>query len=234
MVTPMEDKTRFMMLDCLRGLGIVLMIIFHFTYDLHFLRIIDVPFISHFLWQNFARFIASLFLVCAGMGLALVHKKGIKWGHLQKRFLRIGAWALVITAATYYYMPKNFIFFGILHCIAVSSILGVFFVKRPGICLLLSLLLVIPNMIFQPTFIPIVKWFGVVSADYIPLYPWFGLVLLGIYFESIHIHRLPLKRNRFTKSFQFLGKHSLKIYLLHQPILFGILNTLLYFNRSQV
>ena len=81
----------------------------------------------------------------------------------------------------------------------------------------------IPDFIFQPTLIPIEEWLGVAAMDFVPLYPWVGFVLLGIFLESIHFHRIPIKEHILLKPFEIMGKHSLKIYLLHQPIFFGLL-----------
>ena len=214
---------RYIMVDFLRGLGVLLMIIFHFVFDLNFLRVFNVTFLNNLFWIGFGRLILTIFLVCVGMGLALVHKAGIKWNSVKKRFYKIGAWALIITIVTYILLPRHYIFFGILHCIAVTSLVAVFFVNRPRLSLLLCLLIFIPHLIFQPTLIPITKWLGVSSIDYTPLYPWIGMVFLGIYLESINFHRIFLKKNFLTKPFELMGKHSLKIYLAHQPILLSLL-----------
>ena len=211
------------MIDSIRGFAVLLMIIFHLTFDLHFFRMIHIPFLNNIYWLGFGRFILILFLICVGISLSIVHKRGIKWNLLKKRTFKIGGWALIITIVTYVIVPKYFIFFGILHCIAAASLAGVFFVKRPRLSLLLCFVLVIPDLIFHPTLFPVSEWLGVIPMDYIPLYPWMGVVLLGIYLESINFHKIPLKRNHLTRPFEAMGKHSLKIYLLHQPILMGIL-----------
>ena len=69
--------------------------------------------------------------------------------------------------------------------------------------------------------------------DYIPFYPWFGLVLLGVYLESINLHRIPLKRIFPVGFFEIMGKHSLKIYLLHRPIVFRLVYALYELNIFQ-
>jgi uncharacterized membrane protein len=217
-----DKKERYLMIDFLRGLAVLLMIIFHLVFDLNYFRFVRITFLTNPYWIVFGRSILILFLICVGMGLAIVHKEGIRWNLVKRRFYKIGGWALVITIVTYILLPENFIFFGILHFIAFTSVVGVFFVHRPKLSLLLCLILVISDLIFQPTLIPISEWLGVTPADYIPFYPWMGIVLLGIYLESINFHKIPLKRNFLLKTFEAIGKHSLKIYLLHQPIIFGI------------
>ena len=214
---------RYAMLDFIRGVAVCLMIFYHLVFDLHHFRFIFAGFITSPYWINFARFIVFLFLICVGMGLPLVHRNGIQWDLVWKRFALLGACSIAITVATYFLYPRNFIFFGALHCITTTSVAGVFFVGRPRLALGLFFLLVIPDIVFQPTLIPLSKWLNVVPADYVPFYPYVGVVLLGIYLESIGFHRIPMGQNILTRPVEFMGRHSLKIYLLHQSILFGIL-----------
>ena len=155
------------------------------------------------------------------IGLALVHKNGIHWKSMVHRVLRIGGWALVITTITYLLFPRHYVFFGILHCIAVSSIVGLLFVKRPILALGLGIFLILSNLLYQTTLLPLGTWLKVTPMDYVPFYPWFGLVLLGIFLESIHFHKIPINRIPAVRTLEALGKHSLMIYLLHRPILFG-------------
>ena len=217
----MSDRKRYIIIDVIRGLAVLLMIIFHLTFDLNFLRIIHIPFLNNIYWIGFGRFILILFLVCVGISLSIVHKENIRWNLFKKRIYKIGCWALIITIVTYKIAPKHFVFFGILHCIAVASLAGIFFVKRPRLSLLLCFVIVIPDLIFHPTIIPVAEWLGVIPMDYIPFYPWFGMVLLGIFLESMGFHRIPLRNTRLTRALGSMGQHSLKIYLIHRPILFG-------------
>ena len=226
MTTGKEKRSqgeRYIMIDSLRGLAVLLMIIYHSAFDLNGFCLIKIDFVKNPFWYGLSRFIVFLFLICVGMGLALVHKNGIKRDLVAKRFLKIGGWALFISLVTYIIFPKNFVFFGILHCIAAASVAAVFFVNRPKLCLLLCLALVIPDLIFQPTLIPISEWMDVEPIDYIPFYPWIGIVLLGIYFESINFHKIHLNRIFLISALEAMGRRSLKIYLLHRPILVGMI-----------
>jgi uncharacterized membrane protein len=145
------QKPRYLMIDVTRGFAVLLMIIFHVAYDLNNFGLVSIDFFKNVFWFVFPRFIVTLFLICVGVSLALVHKEGIKWVAVRRRFYKIGGWALVISAVTYFLFPKNFVYFGILHCIAVSSVVGVFFVRPPKLALLIGLMSVISNLIFKPT-----------------------------------------------------------------------------------
>ncbi len=212
---------RYLFIDALRGFAVLLMIIYHMIFDLNGFHLISFELIKNPLWYAFPRFIVSLFLICVGIGLALAHKQGIQWPQFRRRLYVIGIWALVISLVTYVLFPRNFVFFGILHCIFLTSLVGVFFVPRPKLSLALCLMLVISSLIFRPSLIPIADWLGVKPFDYIPFYPWFGMVLLGIFLESMGFHRIPLRNTRLTRALEAMGQHSLKIYLIHRPILFG-------------
>jgi uncharacterized membrane protein len=219
-VTP--RKERYLFVDCLRGFAVLLMVVFHAVFDAGLFGIVDVPFLDSPYWLGFAKFIVSLFLLCVGIGLALVHRRAKQWNLVWKRFYILGAWALAITAVTYILLPEHAIVFGALHCIAATSVAGVLFVGRPRLALVLAGLIMISNLIFDPEPLPLSDWLHVAPMDDVPFYPWFSVVLLGIYLESINVHRLPVKENGFTRSLAVVGRHSLKIYLIHQPILVGI------------
>ncbi len=214
---------RYFTIDVLRGFAVLLMVIFHVAFDLNSFGFVSIDFIENAFWFSFPRFIVTLFLLCVGMGLALVHKEGIRWAAVRRRFYIIGGWALVITIITYFLFRENFVYFGILHCIATTSVVGVFSVRLPKLSLVVGIILVVSNFVFQSTLVPMSKWLNVSPMDYIPFYPWFGIVLIGIYLESINFHRIPIKRSFLTRPFEVMGKHSLKIYLLHRPIIYGLI-----------
>ncbi len=212
---------RYIMLDAMRGFAILLMIFFHFAYDLNLFRFIRIDLYHDPVWFTLPRFIVSLFLICVGISLAIVHQDGIRWDKVGYRAMKIGGWALAITVITFFLFPKSYVYFGVLHCIAVAGVVGVFFVNRPRVSLFLGSVFIFSDMIFQPTLLSISQWFNVHPMDYVPFYPWFGWVLIGIYLESIRFHQAPLKKTASINLLGFLGRHSLKIYILHRPILYG-------------
>ncbi len=212
-------KNRYIFLDQLRGVAIVLMVIFHFAYDLNFFRFVHIEFIKDPLWYYFPRLITFLFLVCVGMSIGVVHQKKIRWKKVTKRFLVLSFWAAVFSVTTFFIFPERWIYFGILHCIALSSLVGVFFLKIPVISGLIGITALVLDIFFGIG----LPWIDLPhpAVDYIPFFPWFGAVLFGILLHRIEFH--TLKTDFLPRSpLAFLGKHSLLIYLLHQPILFGL------------
>ena len=213
---------RFIFIDTIRGFAVILMVFFHLFFDLNLFQIVTIDVLENPFWFWLPRLIVSFFLICVGIGLALVHKNGIQWKHVWKRLLKIGGCALLVTCITLLLFPDQFIFFGVLHCIAVSSVLGLLFVKYPKSSLLGFFVVIFSYMIMKPSMEPVLNWFGTRPLDFIPIYPWFGVVLLGIFLESVHLHEISIRQIRAVRWMSYLGRHSLIIYLIHQPILFGL------------
>lgn len=209
------------MIDFVRGAAVLLMICYHAVLDLHYFAFFSFSFLRHPCWRGLAFFIVFLFLLCVGMSLALAHKGGIRWDAVRKRTFRLGGWALAVTALTYAFFPGNFVFFGVLHCITLASLAGVLFVGRPGAALVLGLLLLVSDLALRPTLLPLSRWLGVAPMDYVPFYPWVGVVLLGIFLESVGFHRIRPPMASLSRLLRLLGRHSLAIYLLHQPLIMG-------------
>ncbi len=230
----MEDNKhisdRSIFLDVIRGFTIVLMIIFHFSFDLDYFGIIKIDIVNAPFWYFFPRLIVFLFLFAVGMALSLAHKNGIKWKSFGKRLLLISFWATIISLATYQFFPEHWIYFGTLHAIAVVSVFSLPFLRRPWEALIVGLCLFIPSITYDVT----IPWISLShsSWDYISPFPWLGASLLGIFATHKKLYLVSLPQNTFVKSLNYMGKHSLLIYLIHQPILFGILMLFLKLNRT--
>ncbi|MFA5246577.1 MAG: heparan-alpha-glucosaminide N-acetyltransferase [Candidatus Micrarchaeia archaeon] len=231
----MKESTkqiRLWTVDFARGTAIVLMIVYHFLFDLNFLGIAQLDFQSPAL-VLFQRIIAVLFLGVVGISLA-IGKQTLKQDAI--RAAKLGLIALLITVATAIYPGKGIIVFGIIHFIAISVLLGHFFARfgkwnaAIGIAIvaiwavlkgnLTGSLMLLP-LGFPPT--------GFYTLDYYPVFPWFSLVLFGIAFASTGIIKKaqekfaePAKHSP-SDRVRWMGRHSLAIYLLHQPIIFCIL-----------
>lgn len=222
------DRSRF--LDALRGFTVVLMIIFHFSFDLDYFGIVNIDIVHAPFWYFFPRLIVFLFLFAVGIALTLAHKDGIKWKAFGKRLLLIVFWAAIISIVTYYFFPTSWIYFGTLHSIAVVSVMSLPFLNRPWESLAIGLCLFIPSIVWDYN----LPWIQLShsSWDYISPFPWVGASLLGIFAAHKGIYLLDFPNNRLVKSLNYLGRHSLFIYLIHQPILFGLLMLTMKIIRS--
>ena len=232
-----NDKSRLQAIDLARGLALVAMAIYHFTWDLEFFGYAPPGMTAQGGWKLFARCIASSFLFLVGVSLFLAHARGVRWPPFLKRLAMVAGAAAAISLATWIATPGVFIFFGILHQIALASLLGLAFLRLPAVAIVLVAIAVIaaPQFLRAPFFDhPALWWVGLStenprSNDYVPLFPWFGAVLLGMaaarlaeaggLFRRLATLDLP----RFTAPLQFAGRHSLAVYLVHQPVLIGAL-----------
>ncbi|WP_313616970.1 DUF1624 domain-containing protein, partial [Agrobacterium sp.] len=186
------------------------------------------------LWKIYARGIASSFLFLAGFSLYLAHSRGINWPSFRKRFAMIAAAAVVITVATAIATPEGMIFFGILHNIAAASLIGLLFLRLPIIVTLIvaAAALAAPFYLTADIFsTPWLLWVGLSpvtprSNDYVPILPWLTPFLLGLTAAKIALPAGWLDRFRTPSHprnpLALAGKHSLAFYLIHQPILVGL------------
>ena len=234
---------RFWEVDFLRGIAIVLMVLFHLAYDLNYFGVYEVELASGF-WFYLARFTASLFLLLVGVSLTLSHSRAVIVGredrfrvHLLKRSLWILGLAMGVTLATYLFIGEGFIVFGVLHLIGISLLLAYPFLRLHGVNFIFGLLFILLGLYLQNLSVdfPWLLWLGLAprdfsSVDYLPLLPWFGVILMGVAFGDFFYRdyrrriRLPdLAGAPLVKRLAFLGRNSLAIYLAHQPVLIGLM-----------
>lgn len=238
-----KGNERFWEIDFLRGFAIILMIFFHILYDLNFYSITNFKIYSGILLY-IARLSASIFVILAGISLSISYSrvkdrftsKEILIKYL-KRGLKILFLGLIISVITFLYIPRGFVVFGILHFIGTSIILSLFFIRFKFINIIFGIILIIVgfylksltfdfNFLIPLGFIPNNFW----TIDYFPLLPWFGVILLGISIGNLiflnfkRVYKIrDLSKNLFVKTFCFLGRNSLLIYFLHQPIIIGLI-----------
>nr|WP_281351960.1 heparan-alpha-glucosaminide N-acetyltransferase [Microvirga makkahensis] len=225
-------------IDVARGLAIMAMIVYHFSWDLSFLQLIETNILQVPAWRWFARGIAGSFLLLSGVGLALAHAHGFRRLQFLRRLAKVGGAALAVTLVTFFAFPNSYIFFGILHCIAASSVLALPFLRLPSAPSLLAAIFFLagPQLFTSPALdAPYLDWLGLGSTDpmtndYVPIFPWFGMVLVGI---AVGKTLMPRKstlalarwraRNAPAKTLLWAGRKSLPIYLVHQPLLLALL-----------
>ena len=236
MRAPTLKTPRIDALDVARGFALLAMASYHFTWDLEFFGYVDAGTATQGGWKLYARAIASTFLLLAGISLALGHANGIRWSGFWRRFIMVAAAAAAISLATYFFVPNGFIFFGILHQIALGSLLGLAFLRVPPLLTLTAAVVIIllPQVFSAPVFDhPLLWWLGLApvnprSNDYVPVFPWFGVILVGIALAGSFLHagiaaRLArIRAGSWARPFRFAGRHSLAVYLIHQPVLIGL------------
>ena len=210
---------RYPMIDIIRGIAVIFMIIFHIFYDLKIFGYNNISFQSDPFWFSFPRLIVFLFLISAGLSLPLAHPSKISWHKFWPRFIKIAICASLISLSTYMLFRDRWIYFGTLHCIALVSLVALPFMHHPKTSLALGLFILIPQVFFD------FKWWWWSlehrSMDYIPFLPWFGVTLLAHFFFHLGLHKVPIKNFKGLSIITWSGKHSLTIYLLHQPLIYG-------------
>ena len=231
-------STRLGWLDAWRGVALVAMASYHFTWDLDHFGYLERGTAGSYSLRIYAHAIAGTFLFLAGASLYLSHGKAIRWTPFWTRFAKVAGGALAVTAATLVIMRDEFIYFGILHNIALASLIGLLFLRAPVALtyLVSALLIAAPYFLKSPAFnTPALYWVGLSetvrrSNDYVPLIPWLGPLLAGIASAKLVVitnrtHWFVAEKAESWGVFRWLstgGRHSLAFYLLHQPILFGV------------
>lgn len=219
-------------LDIVRGVAIAAMVVYHAAWDADFLGLAPAGFFTGWGWDWFRYAILSSFLLLVGVGLVLAHGDGFRARRFWRRFALIAACAGLITASSALAFPRHMIVFGVLHGIALSSLLGLAFLRLPWFVTgLAGAAVIAAGALSFPVFdTPALGWIGFratppASRDFVPLVPWFGVVLLGMALARLR-RPLPAKLSEHRpataagRGLAFAGRHSLLVYMVHQPILF--------------
>ncbi|TCM57410.1 putative membrane protein [Rhizobium sp. PP-F2F-G48] len=231
-------RRRLGWLDVVRGIAILAMASYHFSWDLEYFGYLAPGTVGIGLFKYYARGIASSFLLLAGFSLVLGHFPRFRRRPFLIRFAKVAAAAAVISIATWFAFPTGFIFFGILHAIAAASLIGLLFLRLPvAVTLLVALAAFLaPFYLRSAVFdLPSLWWVGLSetlprSNDYVPLLPWLAPFLTGIALGRIALTKGWLDTasaperpaGSIKRGLAFAGRHSLPIYLIHQPLLFSL------------
>lgn len=231
-------RRRLAAVDVARTLALCGMVLFHFTFDLELFGHLPPGTTTGGGWAVLARVVAGSFLFLSGVSLVLAHGDGPRWGAFGRRLLRIGAAAALVTAATAVAIPDAFIFFGILHAVAFGSLVGIVLIRLPGVLLLvlaLAMLWVDRTQAFAAMDAPWLVWIGLgtrmpYTMDYVPVFPWTAAVLAGMGAARLagraglwdRLARAGGGEGPLMRALAWPGRHSLAIYLIHQPILIGL------------
>lgn len=241
----MEKKNRVGLLDELRGFAILCMVVYHLMYNLKYIFGIDVPIFFDDWFYVIRDIFAGMFICISGI-CCNYSKNNLKRG-VQCFFI-----GMVMTFVTAFVTPSSPDSFGILHCLGICmmvyGLVGEILHKIPSLVgIIASVFLFALTFNFSRHYIGIGGLFridlppvlystnvlfplgmpsaGFVSLDYFPLLPWMFLFMAGVFFGVYVKNGLMPKfvyRTR-VPFFAACGRYSIWIYVLHQPILFGIL-----------
>lgn len=220
-------------IDFARGTAIVLMVIFHIIFDLTEYYSFPFNYLSGF-WFYIGKAAAILFILVCGIS-STISTRSFRHG------LTILGWGMVLTAVTYFSHPQQYIRFGILHLLGLSLLsCPLIHQLRPPQAAACGLAVILAGTLIKK--IAVAADYGLIfglpgplfsSLDYYPLFPWYGIFLLGTATGKL---LYPNKKSLLPTHFRLanpvnrLGRHSLLIYLVHQPVILAglfILNTLI-------
>jgi uncharacterized membrane protein len=236
--------TRFDRIDALRAVAMLWMTAFHFGYDLNLFGYWKQSFLTDPFWTWQRTCIVSLFMFCAGLGQAVATHQGQSWPRFWKRWAQVVGAALLVSAGSAVMFPRTFIYFGVLHGIAVMLLLvrltahwNCRVLVLLGALAIASKFLAAAWLSGMPEWAELfnargLNWLGwitkkPVTEDYVPLVPWIGVVWWGLaagkWALAQRPHWLQTALNGPAQSLAMLGRYSLSYYLLHQPIMIGSL-----------
>ena len=246
----MSSINRSQLIDGLRAIAVLAMIVYHFAWDLGFFNIVDPVLVNSGWWKTFAVSIGSSFLFLSGISFWLSSCKGIKFRKFFKRFLILFSAALIVSLGTYQANSNTFVFFGILHLLSACTLLGLLIYRLPSTLIIfigLSVIVLKPYLIsdfYEPKYL---AWIGLYtgstgSVDFYGFIPWSSAYILGLGFSKItfkikeegkwinnFLFSNSRKNSKLIKTFFWMGRNSLLIYLIHQPILIGLIYTYMKF-----
>lgn len=238
-----QQPARYHLIDAVRGFAILNMIAYHLVYDIFVVFGIDTAFYLYLPMRIWERFICVTFLIVSGVSLNFSR-------HPYRRGVIVNLCGFLITAVTVLAVPTQAVWFGVLNLIGCGMMItyavsGWLKQLRPelgaGISLLLyALLYGVPEgyigffgfrLIALPEWLYTNRYFAFLgfpsndffSADYFPLIPWVFLFICGWFLWRV-VERYQKERWFMPRvpALGWLGRHSLIIYLLHQPALYGI------------
>jgi uncharacterized membrane protein len=233
---------RFDAIDGLRGAAVVWMTVFHFSFVLANFGYTRQDFYLDPFWTWQRTAIVSLFLFCAGVGQGIAAAQGQTWPRFWRRWRTIVLCAALVTLGSYLMFPQSFIYFGVLHGIALMLII-VRLTMGCGRWMWLLGALAIATALAGPLALvdhPLLahaldsrwlNWLGIVTEkpiteDYVPLLPWLGARWWGAAAAQWLMARPPQWLGRpipeLAQPLAALGRNSLIYYMLHQPVLIGL------------
>jgi uncharacterized membrane protein len=231
-------RPRFALIDAVRGAAIIGVVIYHLFWDLSYFALIPIDVSTQPAWVAFARSLLGTFILLTGVSLVLAHRNGIRWNAFWRRLAVVGGAALLVTVGTYIAFPVTFVYFGVLHAIALFSLFGLAFLRAPIwlVFALAAAAIAGPLLYTNPVFTePQWSWIGFWAVppptnDLVPIFPWFGVTLLGIGLTRWALDSGLAERighwkaiGPFSRILVKAGRWSLIIYLVHQLLLLAVI-----------
>jgi uncharacterized membrane protein len=225
---PIKSLLRNQTIDLIRGVDIVFMVLFNYSVTLRYFGLLHIQ--PDIYYRSLPLVIASVFIFLSGAA-AYASFENNKENFARRYFFRGGrllVFAAFITLFTAIFVPEGTVYFGILHFFALSSFIIPVFMKYNGLNPIAGVLIILSGIYLQTRdfSFPYLLWLGFMpenftTFDYFPLLPWLGVLMLGIFSGKSIIERTGQFKfnNRSAKAFVFLGRNSLTVYLIHQPIL---------------
>ena len=243
--TPRTGQGRYWELDCLRGVAICVMVLFHFSWDLQYFNLLQTDLLNQF--ARPASNLAAVFVMLVGVSLTLSYRRelqtrwdGQSWKMFKKYLTRgafIFALGLGITLLAVL-ISDGRVDFGILHLIGFSIVAAFPFLRFRWLNLALGSAMLLVGYAVVTQITPESNWFlwlgfrpeAYATQDYFPILPWFGWTLIGLALGNFlysppdeRRFKLPDLSNRAgVRHFSAVGRNSLLIYIVHQPILFPL------------
>ena len=210
-------------LDSLRATALVMMLVLNFVTDLNHFGIMNTETGDQWWWM--ARIAASLFVGISGVSYFLAHRLEYNFTKTSGRTKRLIFWAFVITIITYIFEPSAYVRFGVLHLLALASIVAFPVARKPEFALGIGLILLIIPLSSNSNLVWLgLRETGFVAVDYFPLNPWLGIFFIGLALASrIYPEGKPLTEIQWPEKWLWFGRNTLTIYVIHQPILIGLL-----------
>ena len=226
-----KEKVRYHLLDTIRGIALINMIVYHFIYSMIYIFGFSMEWFGNTWTQIWQQCICWTFIIISGAAVNLGTNQ-------LKRGAEVFGCGCVVTLVTIFVTPANRIIFGILSFIGIAMIITYYLMplykKLPkGIMLLLNFALFfltkpITNYRYdiKGLFFLGFKSRDFFSADYFPLIPWIFLFWFGFFGFGIILEKYsnnPILKIKIP-FLSYIGKHTLIIYMLHQPVIFLVGN----------
>ena len=200
-----------------------MMLVLNFVTDLNHFGIMNTETGDQWWWL--ARIAASLFVGISGVSYFLAHRLEYDFTKTSGRTKRLIFWAFVITIITYIFEPSAYVRFGVLHLLALASIVAFPVARKPEFALGIGLILLIIPLSSNSNLVWLgLRETGFIAVDYFPLNPWLGIFFIGLALASrIYPEGKPLTEIQWPERWLWFGRNTLTIYVIHQPILIGLL-----------